>query len=199
MGPDEADDESLVQIEEVCEEGIHIALDDGDVFLPFAWFPVIANAPVSRIFDVRIRRPGHLFWPSLDFEVPIASLPPWTVQYAVRAAVGEGSVREAPAVEGPLRIAVPHDAVARFCQERGIRRLSFFGSVTRDDFTPGSDVDVLVEFLPERTPSLFKMVSYQDELSGLLGRQVDLHTFKGLNKYIRDEVLAEAVDEYVAP
>ncbi len=108
-------------------------------------------------------------------------------------------MRETLPVEGPLRIPVPHEAIARFCRERGIRRFAFFGSVTRNDFTPESDVDVLVEFVPGRVPSLFKMVAYQDELSGLLGRQVDLHTFKGLDKYIRDGVLAEAVDEYVAP
>jgi predicted nucleotidyltransferase len=96
------------------------------------------------------------------------------------------------------RIPVPHDAIARFCRERGIRRLAFFGSVIRDDFTPASDVDLLVEFEPGRLPSLFKLVGYQNELSDMLGRTVDLHTLTGLNPRFRDEVLAEAVEEYVA-
>lgn len=97
------------------------------------------------------------------------------------------------------RIPIPHDEVARFCREHGIRRLALFGSVIRDDFTPGSDVDVLVEFEPGRVPGLFALVGYQLDLSKLFGREVDLRTPEDLSKYFRDEVLAEARDLYVAP
>ena len=45
-----------------------------------------------------------------------------------------------------LRIDVPRDKIADFCRRHHIRRLAFFGSVLRDDFTPDSDIDVLVEF-----------------------------------------------------
>jgi hypothetical protein len=38
--------------------------------------------------------------------------------------------------------------VADFCRRHHIRKLSLFGSVTRDDFRPDSDVDILVEFEP---------------------------------------------------
>jgi hypothetical protein len=96
-----------------------------------------------------------------------------------------------------IRIPVPHDAVADFCRRHGIRRLAFFGSVTRDDFTPESDVDVLVEFEPDRTPGLITFAGYEIELSKLLGRRVDMHTEASLSRYFRDEVLAEAKDEYV--
>ena len=98
----------------------------------------------------------------------------------------------------PIGIEVPHEAVAEFCRQRGIRRLAFFGSVLRDDFRPDSDVDVLVEFEPDRVPGLFAMVDYEMDLSKLLGRQVDLRTPDGLSRYFREEVLAEALDEYVA-
>ena len=48
-----------------------------------------------------------------------------------------------------LAIPVPHEQIAEFCRKWGIRKLSFFGSVVRDDFDPErSDVDVLVEFSP---------------------------------------------------
>jgi hypothetical protein len=97
----------------------------------------------------------------------------------------------------PIRIAVPHEAVAEFCRRHGIRRLAFFGSVTRDDFTPKSDVDVLVEFQPGRIPGLITFAGYQIELSELLGRDVDMHTPESLSRYFREEVLAEAKDEYV--
>jgi predicted nucleotidyltransferase len=43
--------------------------------------------------------------------------------------------------------------VAAFCQKHGIRRLAVFGSALRDDFRPDSDVDILVEFEPDRIPS----------------------------------------------
>lgn len=35
------------------------------------------------------------------------------------------------------------------CCDNGIRRLALFGSILRDDFHPGSDIDVLVEFRPD--------------------------------------------------
>jgi predicted nucleotidyltransferase len=94
------------------------------------------------------------------------------------------------------RIDVPADRIAEFCRRHRIRRLAFFGSVLRDDFTPDSDVDVLVEFHPGQTPG-FGFVRVQDELSDLLGRRVDLRTPSELSKYFRDEVLAEAQELYV--
>ena len=97
------------------------------------------------------------------------------------------------------RIPIPREAIARFCRERGIRRLALFGSVIRDDFTPESDVDVLVEFEPDRIPGLFGFAGYQLDLSKLLGREVDLRTPDDLSNYFRDEVLSEAQDVYVAP
>lgn len=71
-----------------------------------------------------------------------------------------------------------------------------FGSVLRDDFTPASDVDVLVEFQAGETPG-FGFFRIQDELAELLGRRVDLRTPPELSKYFRDEVLAEAEELYV--
>ena len=44
------------------------------------------------------------------------------------------------------KIDIPKNKLSRFCNQNQIRKLAFFGSVLRDDFTPNSDVDVLVEF-----------------------------------------------------
>ena len=68
----------------------------------------------------------------------------------------------------PLAIDVPHDKIAEFCRKWGIRKLSFFGSVVRDDFGPESDVDVLVEF-KDRTPGLKFFHTVPSELSEILG------------------------------
>jgi len=59
-----------------------------------------------------------------------------------------------------IGIPVPHEAIADFCRRHGIRRFAFFGSVIRDDFTPESDVDVLVEFEPGRGPARSSVTSW---------------------------------------
>ena len=78
-----------------------------------------------------------------------------------------------------------------------IRRLAFFGSVLRDDFRDDSDVDVLVEFQPDARVGL-SFFSLQDELSRLLGRQVDLSTPGFLSREFRDRVIREARPVYEA-
>ena len=92
------------------------------------------------------------------------------------------------------RLSLDRIQLAEFCRRNGIRRLAMFGSVLRQDFGPLSDVDVLVDFEPGRTPGL-AFFSMQDELSQLFGRRVDLHTPASLSRYFRDQVLAEAEDQ----
>lgn len=96
-----------------------------------------------------------------------------------------------------LRIQVPQEALADFCRRNHIQKLAFFGSVLRDDFGPESDVDVLVEFEPGRTPGLafFRM---EEELAQILGRRVDLNTSGFLSPYFRERVIAEAEVRYAA-
>ena len=97
-----------------------------------------------------------------------------------------------------LAIPIPHEEIAAFCRKWGIRKLAFFGSVVRDDFGPESDVDVLVEFLPERAPGWEFYGSMPEELSRIFGgRKVDLGTFDSIKRRIRADVLSEAVTEYV--
>ena len=95
------------------------------------------------------------------------------------------------------KVSVDQVRLAEFCRQNHIRRLAVFGSALREDFGPHSDVDVLVEFEPGRTPGL-AFFSLQEELSGLFSRTVDLHTPASLSRYFRDQVLSEAEDQYVA-
>ena len=90
------------------------------------------------------------------------------------------------------------DRIAEFCQRRHIRKLAFFGSVLRDDFTPKSDIDILVEFEEGHIPGL-AFFAMQEELSNMLGRKVDLNTQGFLGADFRDEVMREAVIHYAAP
>jgi hypothetical protein len=96
-----------------------------------------------------------------------------------------------------VRIDVPKDKIAEFCRHNRIRRLAFFGSVLRDDFTSESDIDVLVEFEPGARVGL-RFFGMERELSEILGRKVDLNTPGFLSKYFRDEVIAEAEVLYEA-
>ncbi len=96
-----------------------------------------------------------------------------------------------------IPIEIPKEEMDQFCQRHHIRKLSLFGSVLRDDFTPESDVDFLVEFEPGKTPGFFKIVSMEMELSELLeGRKIDLRTPEELSIYFRDRVMASSVVQY---
>jgi uncharacterized protein len=97
-----------------------------------------------------------------------------------------------------LPIEVDRVCLAEFCRERSIRRLSFFGSVLREDFGSESHVDVLIEFVPEANVGLFEFVTYQRELSELLGRKVDLHTPASLSHLFRERVVDSAEVAYAA-
>lgn len=107
---------------------------------------------------------------------------------------------QAPSRTLPLSLAaLPIDVepatIARFCRERGIRRLALFGSVLRDDFSPDSDVDLLVEYLPGRHPGLM-LFRQQDELAAQWKRPVDLHTPASISRRFRGQVVAESAAIY---
>jgi len=68
--------------------------------------------------------------------------------------------------------------------------------VLRDDFSPDSDVDVLVEFEPGARVGLITLAGMEIELTQLLGRKAEMHTIKGLNPHFRDEVLDLAEVQY---
>ena len=81
----------------------------------------------------------------------------------------------------------------KFCRENGIKKLSLYGSILRDDFGPVSDIDVLIEFMPGERITLFDIIDMEEELSGIFGgRKVDLRTPGDLSRYFRDKVVAEA-------
>ena len=95
---------------------------------------------------------------------------------------------------------IPKDKTEAFCRRNHIRKLAFFGSVLREDFSPDSDIDVLVEFEPDAGIGFFELYDIEQELSSLLGgRKVDLSTPKCLSKYFRDKVLSEAEVHYAKP
>jgi len=95
-------------------------------------------------------------------------------------------------------IDIASDRIAGFCRTHGIRRLSLFGSILREDFGPDSDIDFLVEFEPGKVPSLLGMAALEIALSEMLGRPVDLRTPEDLSRYFREDVIQSAEVQYAA-
>lgn len=89
------------------------------------------------------------------------------------------------------RIPIPNERLAPFCKKWKVQELALFGSVLRDDFGPNSDIDVLVELLPNHGLSLFEWVDMIDELQAIFGRSVDLVSKRGLrNPFRRHDILS---------
>jgi hypothetical protein len=96
-------------------------------------------------------------------------------------------------------LSLSYESLAAFCRSRGIRRLAVFGSALRPDFTPESDIDVLVEFELECVHGPFGLARAEGELSILLvGGKVDMRTAENLSRYFRKKVIAEAEAQYAA-
>jgi predicted nucleotidyltransferase len=96
----------------------------------------------------------------------------------------------------PRHIPATEQQIAEFCRRHHIARLSFFGSVLRDDFGPESDVDVLVEFDPQHVPG-WEIIDIEEEFSALCGgRKVEFVNPKYLHPRMRDPVLSAAELQY---
>ncbi|MGE3108783.1 MAG: nucleotidyltransferase family protein [Phycisphaerales bacterium] len=72
----------------------------------------------------------------------------------------------------PLRI--PDASIRAFCQRWGVGEFSLFGSALGDDFKPGSDVDVMLEFLPGHGFTFENTPVIEAELREIFGRPVDV-------------------------
>jgi uncharacterized protein len=99
----------------------------------------------------------------------------------------------------PPRLPIDPDTLAAICRRHGIKKLSLFGSTLKGTARPDSDIDLLVEFLPDRIPGLIALAGIELELTELLnGRKVDLRTSNDLSRHFRDEVVREAAVQYAA-
>ncbi|MEN6342145.1 MAG: nucleotidyltransferase family protein [Methanospirillum sp.] len=78
-------------------------------------------------------------------------------------------------------------------REYGVTSIELFGSYVRGEQDGTSDLDILVEFDPERNLSLFDLVGLQNSLSDRLGIRVDLVERRSIKPALRDRILHEAV------
>ena len=87
-------------------------------------------------------------------------------------------------------IALDPDRLAALCRRWRVRELSLFGSVLRPDFSPDSDIDVLVTFFEDAPWDLFDFIRMKEELAELFGREIDLIEASALrNPFRRSEIL----------
>ena len=99
-------------------------------------------------------------------------------------------------------ILIPIAQLEEFCRRWKIAELRVFGSALRDDFRPDSDLDLLVRFAPEADWSLLDHVAMEEELTGILGRKVDLvsqRAIEGSANWIRRKAILEGAEPYFAP
>jgi uncharacterized protein len=93
---------------------------------------------------------------------------------------------------------VDESKLAKICRRYGVQELSVFGSAACGTMRPDSDIDLLVEFLPEAEPGLLDHAGLMLDLSELIGRKVDLMSKNGLKPLIRDSVIGDARRLYAA-
>lgn len=94
-------------------------------------------------------------------------------------------------------ITVDAERLREVCERYGIARLEVFGSVSRGEEGPDSDIDLLYEFKPGAEPD-WTFFDMEDELAKILGRPVDLVPKHAINKYLRERVLQDAKPFYAA-
>ena len=96
----------------------------------------------------------------------------------------------------PVAIEFEPDALEAFCRRWKISELSLFGSVLREDFGPGSDVDLLVAFERDAHVSVWDLDQLCEELRRMFGRQVDVLTRSAVeshpNPWLRASILRGA-------
>jgi uncharacterized protein len=79
-----------------------------------------------------------------------------------------------------------NDKIVNYLKRFNPRRIGIFGSYAREEDTPQSDIDILIDFSGQVT--LFDLGGIKYDLTEILNRPVDIVTEKGINKHIRDNI-----------
>lgn len=92
----------------------------------------------------------------------------------------------------PALLADVREPILRVARSHGASKVRVFGSLARGEGRPSSDLDLLVSL--EAGRALIDLVAMKQEIEDLLDRPVDVVTDRGLSPYLKDRILAEAVD-----
>lgn len=81
------------------------------------------------------------------------------------------------------------EIVVPILKKHNVKRASLFGSIVRDDYTEGSDIDILVE-LQEDT-SLLDFIDIKLEIEDAANKKVDLVEYDMIKPALREYILSE--------
>ncbi|MBN2591667.1 MAG: nucleotidyltransferase family protein [Sedimentisphaerales bacterium] len=102
----------------------------------------------------------------------------------------------------PIDLGIDPKKIADFCQKWKISILSAFGSIVRGELQPESDIDLLVTFSENADWTMFDHFNMEEELTHILGHEVDLVNIKALeenqNPIYKQEILSSARQIYAA-
>ena len=97
-------------------------------------------------------------------------------------------------------VTLPIERIAEFCRRWRIRELEIFGSFLREDFRPASDLDFLYTFAEGVHWTLYDLVTMDQELAAIVGREVDLVSRSAVersqNSIRRDHILSTSEPIY---
>ncbi|PIR25308.1 MAG: nucleotidyltransferase [Deltaproteobacteria bacterium CG_4_10_14_0_2_um_filter_43_8] len=97
------------------------------------------------------------------------------------------------------RFPLSAEEVTNICVKYHIKTFSLFGSILTKKFNTESDIDILIEFCEDKTPSLFTLSQFEMELEKKIpGRKIDVKTPQELSSYFREQVQREAEVLYAA-
>ncbi len=100
------------------------------------------------------------------------------------------------------RLGLTSEQLVGFCDRHQVAELALFGSILRDDFHSGSDIDILVTYQPNAQRGLLEKVAMKEELENLVSRKVDLVSKKAIknsrNWIRRQNILSSFEVIYVA-
>ncbi len=92
-----------------------------------------------------------------------------------------------------LRVPVTKEALIALCQKWKVRSLAVFGSILTPEFSPSSDIDLLVLFEEGEAPSIFELVQMREDFKDLFRRPVDIVSRKAIerssNPYRKEEII----------
>jgi len=159
--------------------------------------PQIARWEANAYRSASLQRVGEVA-AALSYELasvqPVAAEQP--AAYAVPGVENE-------AARALSRLPTSPSVVAAFARSHHIIRLELFGSVLTERFGSDSDVDVLVTYDPDHTPSLIDLADHETELAALVRRPVDLVSRAGIeasgNPKRREQILSSARTFYARP
>lgn len=98
----------------------------------------------------------------------------------------------------PAFATVSATALSALCARHHIRSIRVFGSAARNELNADSDIDVLIEFEQGIDPDLFELGGLQQDLTDLLGRDVDLKTPAMFTEANLRRIMGSSVMAYAA-